>query len=762
MLKSVFFTARVAWCHVLIASLIGVAACDDEEGSTPVVNGGMTAGETMGDVIDPALCMTACQQLLSCDWFELCPASNLQSALNACFASCTNETVASELISDAELACDLSVVRTRSRFEAIAACDTLTPDDLCADQVCGVGFTCNPEDGLCINPCEGVECASGTMCVEGECRGPCTDVMCPEGLGCFEGDCIDLCFGVMCGENETCEPSSGQCIDQCEDVRCRNGQRCSEGVCIPACQDLICPEDEVCDANTGTCVDLCEGVRCQDGFECNPMTGRCSDVCDFTQCIDGWACDDGDCIFDDPCAEVLCPEDTVCNPNSRRCERFSCFADRFEVGSRNNELVNATPLPAQTQRLDDLTICSFDLDWYVFTLPADTSARLSARFAHNAGDLILRLYSSDNLLSPAEVSNTEDDDEYIGIEAADDDRRFYIRVSSGGGMFDQNRYSLVVEFNLPGTPCNQDSECLEDGVCINALCGGRGEINPDTTPDSTEQPDPTDPSCIDDTYEPNNSFEEATAIDQGGVNGWSATICTDDEDFYTLQITELSDIEINVLFTDAEGDLDVILFDEALDPVELSDSIDDNEQIVAEALTPGTYFIAINGFNGAENRYDLEVNVTASEGVDRGCMNDSQCRGDYVCVMGECATPAGYCEDVATPNGDYMSAYSVMIPSVNADLTLCDPDFFAIDLLEGQTVTIRVTFSNSNGEDIDMKLYRPNGMEVRVSSGLADVEEIIYTAEMAGIHTLEVFPFYGLNSSSTFIARYTLSVSEGE
>ena len=108
-----------------------------------------------------------------------------------------------------------------------------------------------------------------------------------------------------------------------------------------------------------------------------------------------------------------------------------------------------------------------------------------------------------------------------------------------------------------------------------------------------------------------------------------------------------------------------------------------------------------------------------------------------------------------------MSAYQVQMPSVTDDLALCESDFYAIDLMEGQAVTIQVTFSNSSGEDLDMKLYRPNGTEARFSSGITDVEEIMYTAEIAGIHTLEIYPYLDITNPTPFITRYTLSVSEG-
>jgi hypothetical protein len=81
-----------------------------------------------------------------------------------------------------------------------------------------------------------------------------------------------------------------------------------------------------------------------------------------------------------------------------------------------------------------------------------------------------------------------------------------------------------------------------------------------------------------------------------------------------------------------------------------------------------------------------------------------------------------------------------------------------MNLNQGQEVTIQVRFSNFEGEDLDLVLYRPNGTIAQASSGVTASEVITFTADMSGIYTLEVKGYFGFGESLPFITTYTLDV----
>ena len=576
-------------------------------------------------------CVVACHEIMNCEELSVCPADDVQGGLSLCLQGCERGEV-EEIVSDAELVCSLSVQRAQERYFVLASCGDLSATGVCLGSQCEEGSVCNPRDGSCVDPCEGVLCDGGQECIDGACPDLCDDVTCPEGLGCFAGDCIDLCYDQRCSAGQECDPSSGQCLDLCGDTRCSFGERCDSGACIPACQDVICPEGSVCHQTTGLCVNRCDHINCQNGYECDPAAGLCRDQCEGISCAEGWMCDTGSCVFDDPCADVTCGTQELCDPSAAECVPFICDADSFEGGLSNNDLSSATRLMPMTQRLDDLTVCSFDLDWYSIVIPASASARVSLRFTHQTGDLILRLYQEHNTFTPMLEVNSESDDEYLGIQSADEERTFYLRVSSGAQLTAQNRYSLVVEMNLPGAVCNHDADCHQQ-TCINALCGGYGDENPDITigdlteaaqtsfnPESSSSANSssahaTHGGCNADAYEPNHTLNTAMELNQMGAGPWSAQICPEDRDLYTFSLESTSDVEIELLFERISGEVDASLLTEDGRALMIGDAMSGGRRLFADALAPGRYYLLVQGHTyTVEVPYSLHLSTTpASE-----------------------------------------------------------------------------------------------------------------------------------------------------
>jgi hypothetical protein len=264
---------------------------------------------------------------------------------------------------------------------------------------------------------------------------------------------------------------------------------------------------------------------------------------------------------------------------------------------------------------------------------------------------------------------------------------------------------------------------------------------------------------MNDNFEPNNEFALAPALTPLNGTSWSATICLEDRDYYTFTLSEASDVDIFVQFTHLMGDIDIVLLTANDDSLALGVSTSDNEEITIQNLDAGQYYLLVYGFGGTvENNYEITINQAPAGSAMNECMTDEQCPWDYTCSNGTCVIPMGFCEDEATPNQTIEQAFPVTKQTTLNDLTFCAPDFFSIELAENEEVTFRVSFDNIQGEDLDIKLYRPNGSPVRYGTTVRSPEEINYTAFEAGVHILEVYGYFGFSDERNFITSYTLEV----
>lgn len=85
---------------------------------------------------------------------------------------------------------------------------------------------------------------------------------------------------------------------------------------------------------------------------------------------------------------------------------------------------------------------------------------------------------------------------------------------------------------------------------------------------------------------------------------------TEGEDHYfAVDLNEGDTLRVEMLFSHDEGDLDIVLLNEAEEQVDRAASIDDNETASHTAGGDGTYYINPYGFRGASNQYELRVEI---------------------------------------------------------------------------------------------------------------------------------------------------------
>ncbi|MCA9542615.1 MAG: hypothetical protein KC620_27150, partial [Myxococcales bacterium] len=132
--------------------------------------------------------------------------------------------------------CDGSV--DEGLVNACGNCESL-PEEICN----GIDDDC---DGVADN---GELCVNGA-CVDGNCRQFCEGNECVEaGTYCDQptGLCISPCDGVECEFGWICNQNSGICEDPCAGVDCAAGERCWRGACGPDdCVSTGCPGGSIC------------------------------------------------------------------------------------------------------------------------------------------------------------------------------------------------------------------------------------------------------------------------------------------------------------------------------------------------------------------------------------------------------------------------------------------------------------------------------------------------------------------------------------
>jgi hypothetical protein len=116
--------------------------------------------------------------------------------------------------------------------------------------------------------------------------------------------------------------------------------------------------------------------------------------------------------------------------------------------------------------------------------------------------------------------------------------------------------------------------------------------------------------CTDDGYEENDSYGGATSITAGTVNGLQ--ICSGDDDYFSFSVAEGSDIQVDIAFAHASGNLSLYLVNPSLTQIDSSVSTTNNESVSASGVSAGTYYAVVIGVSGAENSYSLTLTITGS------------------------------------------------------------------------------------------------------------------------------------------------------
>jgi hypothetical protein len=468
------------------------------------------------------------------------------------------------------------------------------------------------------------------------------------------------------------------------DAECDAGQSCDAGRCVTppvgCIADADCAPTERCLG--GECVvapsecvfdfDCAVGERCEDGICASDQPSGC----DFDiDCGAGERCVASTCVPDNV---SMCTSDLDC-PEGNVCEFNLCLPsgpqadDRYE---ENDDAASAASLLAGNYQ--NLTLLTRDDDFYSVDVCAGGTLNATISFFHGLGDLELSLKDSNELSIDVSASSTDNEDVSWTNRGATDETVYLVVY---GFLSASNTYSLNI--GIEG-------------------CGGEPPID----------------RLDDDRYEDNDISQEATSLAPGSYA--DLTLTAADDDWYVVEVCEGGSVEVDVLFSDLQGNIDAWLYNDALSYLDASFSSSDNEELSASNLTTQSVYIRVYSF-GDEADYQLDITLNGCDGgleADRLEENDTRETGE------------------------------VLDPNLYRDLTITegDEDWILFDVCEGGTITVNLTFSDVIG-DIEARLYDFDGL-ARVSAlSSTDNEELIYRDASAGQYALRIFG-YGSNENT--------------
>nr|NCR10038.1 T9SS type A sorting domain-containing protein [Microcystis aeruginosa LG13-11] len=388
------------------------------------------------------------------------------------------------------------------------------------------------------------------------------------------------------------------------------------------------------------------------------------------------------------------------NSSSYRSSSNSSFAavkswwEGLYPGSRN----------AEDGTLSSLSIhSSTDQDWFKFELSSDGQEGQNSiiDFDHNQGNLQLELYEAFN-------PNTTTQNDY---------QKYLVDKVNGNGDTE--------EISLSG---------LAKGSYYVRVTGVNGSTNPyynltlNTPPQLTQTEDFT---------EPNNSnsspYDLRTVEGSLAVVGLSIHNTTDQDWFqFTTKGIGKTDHKVRIDFSDSQGDLDLILYNQNNQEIARSQTQGDFEEISLNGLAAGTYKVQVFGYSEATNP-------------------------DYTLSL---FTPQiTFAPDDLEPNDNFANATKINLingfNSLSASIHNNDQDCFKFTTTAKGTDanSISIQFDHSQG-DLQLELYQDqvdHFTKIGSSLGINNTESISLKDLNPGTYYAKV---YGNNNATNSYQLY--------
>lgn len=562
---------------------------------------------------------------------------------------------------------------------------------------------CGSDDGKDVDPCRGVVCPEGYDCRKGQCvfREE------PEPIGCQSNN--DCQFN---SRGRLCELGTGRCVACLETAHCAEGRRCEVGVCVGEvctanddCRDPtpVCAEDGL------ACVECGEGVGCGEGRHCN--AGVCVDeVCPSDEacaesdptlpyCVEG-SC--GECRGEDGCSEgeicveARCEPDPGCrgnsdcatSPDGQTCdvETGACVECLIDLGCHPSEQCVEQRCEARHcgsyQDCPTGSSCEEGACAPLGQCGSDLDCLADPRVAYcSTSSICVECVLDDQCGAGKECDAGKCRDQsgcagdyqcLAGFVCSDGscmacrtDEQCPVGVCVSGSCTDRALCATDAECAQgvcsggSCVACSSDLHCkqglwCEEGACVEAGCASNGDCGPGNVCDDGVC---VDAGCVDDSFEEDGAPHLASPILLG--TPVSRTLCPNDEDWFTFVSTGRNTLDVELSQAPQGAEVTLIWFDAGDERTQREQRAIDGRILVRRLPTAaaGRYYLRVRGVDGASGSYSL----LAREG-------------------------SGDCTDPFEPNDVWNRAVEVPIDTWLEGLTLCNQDFYTLEIPEGSMV----------------------------------------------------------------------------
>ncbi|MFN3197885.1 MAG: hypothetical protein ACE366_05640 [Bradymonadia bacterium] len=300
------------------------------------------------------------------------------------------------------------------------------------------------------------------------------------------------------------------------------------------------------------------------------------------------------------CLELTSIDGTTgfqCVPVDLNCGQI-CAPDALEPGVAEEGPGNAVSV--QPGRVENLSICDGDFDYYFVPVEAGQSIEARIIFANSEGDLDLAMNLPGSQNYDYQSLNAGVDVEQVSEPCVGEGGEALLFIFPYEG--DRNRYTLEVE--------------VGPGVC--------------------------DQMCNDDSFDEgmgNDSLEEFAAIEEFPFVRDDLILCRNDPDYYAFDGLAGQVIQAGISFAHRDGDLDLVLTDSEGNVLAESPSYRDVEFVEVELARDDIYILGVYGATPTvSNTYSMLIEIADQRPCDatRACPVDQFCSPEGECRDAEC------------------------------------------------------------------------------------------------------------------------------